>query len=238
MNITGRKSRQNKKRKFSSDASDVSSDRETGKKAKRKRRDDSSNSPGSPPGVFKLTHHKLRRKENKEKSYKCGQCKYKARNMEELKNHYSNKHKKAMCSVCNRTFDSDIILARHTYTHYEKRYFCKTCKEGFYFASELKKHKVSHAKTPSFQCMVAGCAKWFKRVAEVNVHMEVHKKKTWKCDRCKDFSTTCEKYLKDHYRTDHNPNGLPYGCADCGKGFKYRMQLKRHHNDKNSCFKS
>ena len=158
--------------------------------------------------------------------------------MEELKTHYANKHNKVMCSVCNKTFDSDITLARHTYTHYEKRHFCKTCKEGFYFASELKKHNVSHAKTPSFQCMVAGCGKWFKRAAEVNVHMEVHKNKTWKCKHCKDFSTSCEKYLKDHYRTDHNPDGLPYGCNDCGKGFKYRMQLKRHHSDKNQCSKS
>lgn len=155
--------------------------------------------------------------------------------MEELKQHYSKKHKKVLCNICNKSFDSDIILARHNYTHYDNRFFCKKCNEGFYFASELKKHKVSHAKTPSFQCMVAGCGKWFKCVAEVNVHMEVHKNKTWKCQVCKTFSTSCEKYLKDHHRTDHNPNGLPYGCAVCGKGFKYRMQLKHHNNDKNTC---
>ena len=238
MNIAERKSRQSNKPRHSQEKSSTSKDKEKEQITKRKRRDDSSNSPGSPPGIFRLTHHKLCRKEKKEKSYKCGQCKCKAKNMEELKNHYAKKHNKAMCSVCNRTFDSDIILARHTYTHYEKRHFCKTCKEGFYFASELKKHNVSHAKTPSFQCMVAGCGKWFKRVAEVNVHMEVHKNKSWKCKYCKDFSTSCEKYLKDHYRTDHNPNGLPYGCDNCGKRFKYRMQLKRHHNDKNLCSKS
>ena len=148
MEITERKSRRKKKTESNTEASN---DKAPGQKNnERKRRDDSSNSPGSPPGVFKLTHHKLRRKENKEKSYKCGQCNRKVKNMEELKKHYSLKHKKAMCSVCNRTFDSDIILARHIYTHYEKRFFCKTCKEGFYFASELKKHKVSHAKTPKF----------------------------------------------------------------------------------------
>ena len=235
MNINERKSRTTKKMK---PGTEDTVEKDTMQSATRKRRDDSCNSPGSSPGIFKLTHHKLRRKENKEKSYKCGQCTQKAKNMEELKKHYARKHKKALCSVCNRTFDLDIILARHNYTHYEKRYFCKKCKEGFYFASELKKHKVSHAKTPSFQCMVAGCGKWFKRVAEVNVHMEVHKNKTWKCDLCKDFSTSCEKYLKDHYRTDHNPNSLPYGCTDCGKGFKYRMQLKRHSSDKSACSKN
>ena len=209
----------------------------TTRKNKRPRRDDSSDSPGSPPGVFTVTHHTLRRKETKEKNYRCGQCTLKAKSMDELKRHYAKKHKKVMCSICNRTFDSDIILARHNYTHYDKRYYCKKCKEGFYFKSELKKHKVSHAKTPSFQCMVAGCGKWFKRVAEVNVHMEIHKKRRWSCDLCKDFTTTCEKYLKDHFRTDHNPNGLPYGCINCGKGFKYRMQLKRHNNNSTPCSK-
>ena len=147
------------------------------RKNKRPRREDSSDSPGSPPGVFTVTHHTLRRKETKDKNYRCGQCTLKAKSMEELKRHYVKKHKKVICSICNKTFDSDILLARHNYTHYDKRYHCKKCKEGFYFKSELKKHKVSHAKTPSFQCMVAGCGKWFKRVAEVNVHMEIHKKK-------------------------------------------------------------
>ena len=235
MNITSRRSRPTTKPTATDKNLEVTTDNVSGQKPKQKRRDESSDSPGSPPGVFKLTHHKLLRKETKERSYKCGQCKHKAKNMENLKKHYSSKHKKVLCSVCNQTFESDIILARHTYTHYDKRFFCKKCKEGFYFASELKKHKVSHVVTPSFQYMVAGCGKWFKRVAEVNVHMEVHKNKTWKCTKCNEFSTTCEKYLKDHYRTSHNPNSLPYGCAECGKGFKYRMQLKRHHNDINAC---
>ena len=230
MNLNERSSRTQNKEKATDGSGST-------KKNKRPRRDDSSDSPGSPPGVFTVTHHTLRRKETKDKNYRCGQCTLKAKSMEELKRHYVKKHKKVVCSICNKTFDSDIVLARHNYTHYDKRYHCKKCKEGFYFKSELKKHKVSHAKTPSFQCMVAGCGKWFKRVAEVNVHMEIHKKKNWNCDICKNFTTTCEKYLKDHFRTDHNPNGLPYGCTNCGKGFKYRMQLKWHNNDSNPCSK-
>ena len=235
MNIAGRKSRSSQKSSKSTTPKNFSTKSPSTRQPKNRRRDDSSDSPGSPPGVFKVTHHTLRRKEQKEKVYKCGQCKQKTSSMKELKQHYAKKHQKVLCSICNRTFDSDILLARHNYTHYDKRFFCKKCKEGFYFASELKKHKVSHAKTPSFQCMVAGCGKWFKRVAEVNVHMEIHKNKTWNCSLCKTFSTTCEKYLKDHIRTDHNPKGLPYGCSVCGKGFKYRMQLKRHNSDKNLC---
>ena len=235
MNITGRKSCSTQKSSKGITSKNFTTKNPSAKQPKNKRRDDSSDSPGSPPGVFKVTHHTLRRKEKKEKAYKCSQCKQKSSSMKELKQHYAKKHQKVLCSICNKTFDSDILLARHNYTHYDKRFFCKKCKEGFYFASELKKHKVSHAKTPSFQCMVAGCGKWFKRVAEVNVHMEIHKNKTWNCTQCKSFSTTCEKYLKDHIRTDHNPNGLPYGCSICGKGFKYRMQLKRHNSDKNLC---
>ena len=234
MNIAGRKSRSSQK-SSKNNTKNFTTKNPSAKQPRNKRRDDSSDSPGSPPGVFKVTHHTLRRKEKKEKSYKCSQCKRKTTSMNELKQHYAKKHQQVLCSICNKTFDSDILLARHNYTHYDKRFFCKKCKEGFYFASELKKHKVSHAKTPSIQCMVAGCGKWFKRVAEVNVHMEIHKNKTWNCKQCKSFSTTCEKYLKDHIRTDHNPNGLPYGCSTCGKGFKYRMQLKRHNSDKNLC---
>ena len=67
MNIAERKSRR------SQEKSKTPKNKETERKTKRKRRDESSSSPGSPPGVFKLTHHRLRRKENKEKSYKCGQ---------------------------------------------------------------------------------------------------------------------------------------------------------------------
>ena len=37
----------------------VSKDNALEEKNRRKRRDDSSDTPGSPPGVFKVTHHKL-----------------------------------------------------------------------------------------------------------------------------------------------------------------------------------
>ena len=55
MNITEQKSRSTNK--LTTNSKNVPAPKE---KTKRKRRDDSSDSPGSPPGVFKLTHHKLR----------------------------------------------------------------------------------------------------------------------------------------------------------------------------------
>ena len=74
------------------------------------------------------------------------------------------------------------------------------------------------------------CGKWFKRIGNVVVHLEVHSKTEWKCSECNHF-TTCEKYFKDHIKSRRHETDeidLPYKCSVCNKCLLYREQLSQH----------
>ena len=80
--------------------------------------------------------------------------------------------------------------------------------------------------------MHANCDRWFKRKGDLVLHLETHKNKEWKCNEC-NHTTTCEKYLKDHVKSQHQTDkaDYKYKCAVCNKRFLYRMQLLRHKGD-------
>ena len=187
---------------------------------------------GSRTGTVKFKSYKLKRKADTNKKYKCSKCKHEESPIRVLNQHYKNAHGAVMCGTCNKMFTSKLLLSHHMYDHLDKKYFCKKCGDGFFFKSELSKHKVIHEEKGTFQCMSHGCGHWFKRSADLTVHLPVHDKKTWKCDRCEDYTTTCEKYLKHHIRTNHDPVGPAYSCDLCSEPLKYRMQLKRHKKNK------
>ena len=66
------------------------------------------------------------------------------------------------------------------------------------------------------------------RKGDLTLHAQIHDKLTWKCNDCK-WTTTCQKYLKAHI--DGHFEELKYGCNLCENRFKWRQQLKRHHEN-------
>ena len=105
-----------------------------------------------------------------------------------------------MCGVCGKVFDLASSLSHHMYTHNERRFFCEKCSFHCHFESELKKHNISHHSQPSHQCMRRNCGRWFKRKSDLVLHVETHKKDILECDSC-DFTTTLQKYLKEHKKS-------------------------------------
>ena len=132
-----------------------------------------------------------------------------------------------MYNLCKKLFPTPLQLARHMYNHQHKNIICDMCQQQFHFHIELKKHKVVHRVNPSHQCIKANCRRWFIREVDLMFHLQPHRKQKWKCDLCKNFSTSCKKYLKDHVKGTHT-DVLPYKCLECDQWFKWHQQVHRH----------
>ena len=130
-----------------------------------------------------------------------------------------------MCGVCWKLFELASSLSHHMYTHNEPRFFCEKCSFHCDFESELKKHNVTHHSQPSHQCMRKNCGRWFKRKADLVLHVELHTKELIECEHC-DFKTMLQKYLKEHMKS--HDNTLPYPCNLCNKRFLWRSGLQAH----------
>ena len=132
-----------------------------------------------------------------------------------------------MCGTCKKLFDAPLQLARHMYEHCEKTLKCGCCDKSFVFQSELDKHKINHCKNLSHKCMKSNCRRWFFQLQDLNFHLLTHEDKEYKCTKCDNFTTSTDKYLKEHVKSIHS-NQLPYKCENCSKRFKYRQQRKQH----------
>ena len=179
-----------------------------------------------PKGYVKVTTHGIRKKVNSDnRSYRCSICGVRKRSAHNLNVHHKKRHSAQMCGVCGKVFDLASSLSHHMYTHNERRFFCEKCPYHCHFESELKKHNISHHSQPSHQCMKRNCGRWFKRKSDLVLHLETHKKDVLDCDQC-DFTTTLQKYLKEHKKSHEDT--LPYSCNICGKRFLWRSGVRAH----------
>ena len=187
--------------------------------------------PTSPPkGKLEVKEYGIKKKtENEKLKFKCVQCPMRFKTRKECNKHYVDTHQPLLCDKCNKVFKTPASLSLRQYDHEELRFTCKRCGKGFHFKGQLAQHKVDHRTTRTFQCMHSGCGRWFKRKGDLVLHLETHKNKEWKCKEC-NHTTTCEKYLKDHVKSQHETDkaDYKYKCAICNKSFLYRTQLARH----------
>ena len=177
-------------------------------------------------GYVKVTTYGIRRNTNSDnRSYCCSVCGIRKRSAHNLNVHHRKRHSAQMCGVCGKCFDLASSLNHHMYSHNERRFFCEKCSFHCHFKSELTKHNINHHSQPSHQCMKRNCGRWFKRKADLVLHVESHKKDVLECDAC-DFTTTLKKYLKEHKKSHENT--LPYSCNICGKRFLWRSGVRAH----------
>ena len=179
-------------------------------------------------GQFKSQLYGLRRKVPKDRVYKCGVCGKSKQSMEELNEHHRRRHDPQKCGIYGKVFVLATSLSHHMYSHYERKYQCEKCQYHCFFKSELESHMIVHRETPTHQCQYPKCGKWFKWKGELALHVEVHDKKWYDCDKC-DFSMKLIKYLKEHEKSHlKKKDKLPYECKLCGERFLWRSGLKRH----------
>ena len=179
-------------------------------------------------GALKMKMYALKKKAtNKQRSFRCSECKEVKRTIKELNIHHRENHNPQICGICNRSFKLTSSLTRYMYDHNEPKLKCDQCNYWCHFKSELQTHKITHRRNPSYQCMKANCGRWFRQNWDLTLHLQKHDGVRHECDYegCK-FSTETKKQLKEHQKS--HSDDCPHKCAVCGKGFHYRSGLKRH----------
>lgn len=83
---------------------------------------------------------------------------------------------------------------------------------------------VRHSDARPFKCTV--CEKTFKRMSEINNHMQIHSDVTYTCDLCGLISRN-RVSLRTHIRRVHKRD-FRHRCEQCGKGFMSNYDLEDH----------
>ena len=178
---------------------------------------DCDSEPTKSKGVIKVTTYGIKKKSNSDgRSYRCSIYGVRKHSAGNLNAHHRRRHEAQMCGICGKVFELASTLMHHMYTHDERRFFYEKCSYHCHFESELKKHNVTHHSQPSHQCMRKNCGQWFKRKADLVLHVETHRRALISCEKC-DYKMTVQKYLKEHMKSHENK--LPYPCTICNKRF-------------------
>lgn len=177
---------------------------------------------------------------------KCTLCDKSMQNLNSLKSHLINVHKKKMypeftdrvipyklsdsgvheCQVCGFNFETFGSIERHMNVHY-RNYVCKECGTGFVTKYRLKVHTKSMHAGGNYPCEI--CGKVFSTTQKYKNHVNtVHKLlKRFKCTKCPERFAEYFRRQK-HLVQVHGVAPLQYKCKVCDKSFDRRYTLSRH----------
>ncbi|KAG6459155.1 gastrula zinc finger protein XlCGF26.1 [Manduca sexta] len=175
----------------------------------------------------------------------CNICSQSLVNINELKTHLTNIHKKKMhleftdrvipfklsqtnvfeCQICGCNYETFGAIERHMNVHF-RNYVCKECGTGFVTKYRLKVHAKGHMGG-TFPCEI--CGKIFASQQKHKNHVDtVHKLvKRFKCTKCPDRFTEYFRRQK-HMVEVHGVAPLQYKCNVCERTFERRYTLSRH----------
>ena len=162
------------------------------------------------------------------------------------------------CSQCGVSCASLSGLQAHTRAHLAKKFLCANCNKSFLILSQLKDHvdrgicveenrkcnvcgkllssrhhlelhmRIHNNEKP-FQCKV--CKKRFTQSRNLKEHYLTHEaERRFKCQHC-DKKFVQKNHLKYHMTSFHmnETKDIPkHVCQQCGKGFPFPFQLKKH----------
>ncbi|KAM3957678.1 uncharacterized protein ACR2FA_008391 [Aphomia sociella] len=177
----------------------------------------------------------------------CTICNQNMNNLNELKTHLCNTHKKRMytnftdrvipfkmsgdsykCQICSFDFETFGAIERHMNTHY-RNYVCEECGSGFITRQRLKVHTYSlhaHNVKSSF-CDI--CKKEYPSHKKYRIHYDVvHKMlKKIKCSKCP--ARFADYFVRQKHLVDvHGDRPILYTCKVCDKSFTRRFSLSGH----------
>lgn len=177
----------------------------------------------------------------------CLVCLKQFSNEDQFYNHVMFEHEKKIvyfCTMCDKTFFSDILLKAHIPVHVAARNFpCNICEKSFLDRSTLQLHmnSASHLSEKPFQC--DQCDKSYRRKTRLTKHIASHTKPKSLvpvCDECS-MILPSEAVATDHYFEEHPLSidsdsvrltnyflELVYCCEFCEKSFRDIESLDNH----------
>ena len=168
---------------------------------------------------------RARNKRKKQYLFKCLMCSLRWATCKERNDHFKRKHRKLQCDECKKFFRTPSAFSLHKYIHRDGQFECKICQAHVPFKSQLDHHMVSHSKTRDYKCQEPFCEKEFTHKSDLVKHERTQSGVMYKYSKC-EYSNSDERNYNQHLRK--HTDKTPFQCKQCGKRFKYTMQLKRH----------
>ena len=156
--------------------------------------------------------------------FKCpfSQCSVRSNTRKTVHQHYVSCHRQLnICKFCYRTYNIPHSLKQHLYGHLKTStdYKCTRCRRKFLFYSQLKIHRLSHAKTTKFTC--TECYQTYKFRHDMQKHRRQHFASTVTCTNC-DYEGTPLSLKEQH------DSSKRITCKICYKSFTFQMSHWRH----------
>ncbi|KAM9722744.1 zinc finger protein 1035 isoform 1-T3 [Menidia menidia] len=182
--------------------------------------------------------------------YRCGICRERFRDPEELSEHgcMQAKERPYSCTDCNKHFLHPSHLKKHQTTHQplwlmgDCEYPCSQCNSRFLSSAQFLCHLKSHVDTvaeakgeePS-NCLICPiCHQWFASATQLIHHFSTHPDASPKHGKKKLNSS--ESQVKQHKESLKKP--AEYECRECGESFSGVDFLRRHRcSNQNHCVK-
>ena len=97
----------------------------------------------------------------KHRKIRCKMCNEIFGSVKELITHHKNNHGIVSCTKCDKYFNTQSSLDKHSYTHGDLKFNCKLCGKCFPFESRLDQHMLTHINN-KLSCPKKSCDKQFK----------------------------------------------------------------------------
>ncbi|XP_060706072.1 oocyte zinc finger protein XlCOF6 [Hemiscyllium ocellatum] len=171
----------------------------------------------------------------KNKCYICKMCKldFKSKDIYNLHLNCHDSDTGFKCMYCSSCMTEWTLMEQHLKGHNPKSlsFSCSVCKKGFTRWNDWKLHEVTHQQKPGlFYC--SKCPSFYSSQHLRDMHSACHYEDVFKCTEC-DF--TDEAWTKVYKHLCNHDNSIkPHGCTDCGKRFFRTVELKEHmarHNE-------
>ena len=175
--------------------------------------------PKQKRGKVSIKSYVLKKKNKVPRTAYCKLCEFSCAGVRALNEHHHSDHGIQFCSICNKGFNTQTSLDKHSYVHGENKFVCDTCGKAFPFSSRLEQHKLTHKDVHLF-CMKPTCGKYFKSTGDLNRHVRTHNAIIlYHCDFCT-YSNVDKRNTESHMRT-HIKGNERYSCPLCGKKFRF-----------------